>query len=75
MNELRGFKFVTNSVLIFKKTINEDATSNNTFYLNSEAETIIQDLDIDNLFVSNYSTIITKIKNIKQKNRVGLLIQ
>ena len=55
--ELKTFKFVTTSVLEFKKVKSHDKTKYSIFYLNSKAETIINESDIDNLFESIYSTI------------------
>ena len=63
MTQLKGFKFVTTLVLLFKKIENEDKTSYDTFYSNSKTEMIINDSDIDKLFQSDHTTIIA----IKQK--------
>ena len=62
MCELRGFKFVTTLVLAFKKIENKDKTKFNNFYSSSKAEIIINESDIDNLFESIYSTIISNIQ-------------
>ena len=48
--------------LKIKKTINEDDTQHGTFYLNSKAETIIHNADIDSVFKSIYSTFMIKIR-------------
>ena len=47
-----------------------------TFYSNvySKVEIIINDLDIDSVFESIYSMIITKIKKYQAKARMGLLV-
>ena len=63
MTQLKGFKFLTTLVLVFKKIENEDKTSYDTFYSSSKAEIIINDSDIDNLFQSVYTPIIA----IKQR--------
>ena len=62
LKKLRDFKFVIISVLIFKKSINEDETKYCVFYSNSKVETIIQDTDIDSIFESIYSTAVTKLR-------------
>ena len=71
MIELKGFKFVTTLILEFKKIENYDKTKYDTFYLHSEAETIINETDTDDVFKSIYTTIISNI----QKIQVGFLIQ
>ena len=50
LTELKGFKFVTTLVLKFRKIQGDDKTLYNTFYLNSSAETVINDSDIDGVF-------------------------
>lgn len=67
MSEFRGFKFLSTSVLEFKKTESDDGTKYNNFYLNSKAETIINENDINNLFESIYSKITLKIENYLRK--------
>lgn len=49
------------------KTINENETKYSTFYLNSKAETFTHDSDIDNVFESIYSRIITKIQKYQEE--------
>ena len=49
-SELGGCKFVKTLVLEFKKITNDDETMYSTFYLNSEAETIIKESDTGDLF-------------------------
>ena len=46
-----------------KKIENDDKTKYNTCYSNSEAEAIINESDIDDVFKSIYSTIISNIQN------------
>ena len=47
LTQLKGFKFVTTLVLVFKKVESEDKTKYDTFYSNSEAEIIINEINID----------------------------
>ena len=75
LSELRGFKFLTTLVLEFKKIESDDATKCSTFYLNSRAQRIINESDIDYAFESIYSTIISNIQNLLEKVQAGLLIQ
>ena len=49
-------------VLEFKKIENDDKTKYITFYSTSKAEAIINETDIDDLFQSIYSTIISNIQ-------------
>ena len=50
-------------VLKFKKTtINKDETKYSTCYLNSKTETINHDTNIDSIFESIYSAIMTKMQ-------------
>ena len=62
LNELGGFKFFITLFFKFKKTVNKDETKFSTFYLNSEAETVIHDADIDSVYEAIYITIMTKIQ-------------
>lgn len=60
LNKLRGFKFVITLVLKFKKkTVKKDKTKYTTFYLNLKTVTIICNADIDSIFKSIYSMIIS----------------
>ena len=68
LSELRGFKFVTSLVLAFKKIESEDKTKYDTFY--SKAEIIIDESDIDDLFESVYTTIISNLEKYFKK-RLG----
>ena len=60
-SKLRGVKFITTSVLEFKKIENDDETKYTTFYFNSKAETIFNESDIDDIFESFYTMIISNI--------------
>ena len=64
LSELRGFKFVTTPVLVFKKIESEDKTKYDTFYSNSKEELIIiiNGSEIDDISDSIYTTIISKIQ-------------
>ena len=62
MTELRGFKFVTTLVLVFKKVESEDKTKYGTFYSNSKAEIIVNESDINDMFKSIYTTFISNIQ-------------
>ena len=58
-SEMKGFRFVTTLVLEFKKIESDDKTKYDTFHLHSRAETIINDNNIDDVFESMYTTIIS----------------
>ena len=45
-----------------------------TFYLHSTAETIINEINIDDVFESIYTTVISKIPKYLEKVLAGLLI-
>ena len=60
--ELKGFKFVTALVSVFKKTETKDKTKYDNFYSSSKAEIIINESDIDDVFQTIYTTIITNIQ-------------
>ena len=62
MSELRGFKFVTTLVLVLKKTESEDKTKYDLFYSHSKVETVIGESDIDDVFESIYTIIISNIQ-------------
>ena len=59
LTDLNGFKFVATLVLEFKKIKSDDKRLYSIFYSNSKAETIIYESDIDDVFESIYSTIIS----------------
>ena len=50
---------MTTLVLVFKKIESEDKTKYDTFYSHSKAEIIINESDIDDIFKSIYTTIIS----------------
>ena len=62
MTQLKGFKFVTALVFVFRKIESEDKTKYDTFYSNSKAEIIINESDIDDVFESIYTTVISNIQ-------------
>ena len=47
---MKGFKFVTKLVLLFKKLEIEDKGSHDNFYSSLKVETIINESDIDEVF-------------------------
>ena len=59
LTQLKGFKFVTTLLLVFKKIESEDKTKYDTFYSHSKTETIINESDTDDVFKSIYTTIIS----------------
>ena len=67
MTGLRKFKFVATLVLVFKKIRSDDKAKYDTFYSNSEAEIIINESDIDDVFESIYTTIKSNIHIFLQK--------
>ena len=62
LTQLKGFKYVTALVLVFKKTECEDKTKYGTFCLHSKGGTIINENDIDDVFQSIYTTMISNIQ-------------
>ena len=67
MNELRGSKFVAMLVLVFKNIESDNKTKHAVFYSNSKAEIIINENDIDDVFWSVYTTIISNIQKFLGK--------
>ena len=63
MTELKGFKFKTTLVLVFKEIESEDKAKYHTFYSHSKAETIIDKSDIDDIFESSYTAAKSDIQN------------
>ena len=63
MPELRGFKFITILILVFKKNESEDKTKYDNFYSSSKTEMIINESDIDDVFQSIITNIQTYIHN------------
>ena len=70
MTQLKGFKFVTTLVFVFKKIESEDKTKNDTLYSNSKAEIIINKSDIDDVFQSIHTTVISNIQKSLRKDSV-----
>ena len=56
--QLRGFKFVTTLVLVFKKIKSKNKTKYHNFYSSSKAEIIINESNVENVFKSIYTIII-----------------
>ena len=63
LTQIRGFKFMTTLVLVFKKIESKDKTKYNNFHLSSKAKAIINESNIENMF--NYK-IIAIIANIRK---------
>ena len=61
LTQLKGFKFVTTLVLVFKKIESKDKTKYDNFYSSSKAE-IINESEIDDVFQPIYTALITNIK-------------
>ena len=61
LTQLKGFKFKTTLVLVIKKIESEDKTTYENFHSISKAEIIINQRDIDYVFQSTYTAIITNI--------------
>ena len=60
--ELERFKFVTTLILVFGKIETANKTKYNTFYLYSKAETVSNESDIDHVFESIFTTVISNIQ-------------
>ena len=71
MSKLRGFKFVTTLVLVYKKIENEAKTKYGNFYSSSKTEIITNESDIDDVFQSIH-TILTW--NIQKSSGSGWLL-
>ena len=74
LTEFKGLKFVMTSVLEFRKIERDDETKYSSLYLSSKAETVINDSDVDDVFASVYSTIMSNIQKSLEKAWVGLLV-
>ena len=61
LTQLKGFKFVKILVLAFKKIESEDKTQYDTRYSNLKAKIVTNENDIDDLFESIYTIIISNI--------------
>ena len=73
MTQLKDFKFVTTLVLVFKKIESDDKTKYETFYSNLKAEIIINKSDIDEVFQSICTTVMTSIQNLLGKGSVWII--
>ena len=60
--KLRGFECMKTLVFVLKKIESEDKIKYDTFYLHSKAETIVNKSDIDDVFKSIYTTVISNIQ-------------
>ena len=70
LTELKGFKFVTKLVFELKKIENDFKTKYSNFYSNSKRETIVNQSDINDVFESICSTIISNIlKSLRKSSR------
>ena len=68
MTQLKGFKFKTMLYSVLENIESEGKTKYDTFYWNSKAELIINESDIDDIFQSNYTTIIPIIQKSLRKS-------
>ena len=75
MTQLKGFKFVTTLVLVFKKIKCEDKAKYDTFYSHSKAEKFNNESDINDVFQSINTIIYQTYKNLYEKVQAALLIQ
>ena len=62
LTQLKGFKFVTTLVLVFKKIESKDKTKYDNFYSSSKVKIKINENDIDDVFKWVYTTIIENIQ-------------
>ena len=67
LSELRSFRFVTTSVLVFKEIEGKDETKYDNFYSSSKAEIIINEINIENVFKKAYTTIIANTQKVLGK--------
>ena len=67
MTKLRAFQFVTTLFLEFENIESDDKTKYDTYYSQSKAETIINESDIDYIFESIYTTILSNIQKSLRK--------
>ena len=73
--QLKGFNFMTTLVSVFKNIKSKDITKYHTFYSSSNPEIIIYESDIDDVFLSIYTTITSNKQKSLGKVQTGLLIQ
>ena len=71
--ELTGFMFLRTLVIEFTKIESDNATKYTFFYLNSKAETIINDSSIDDVFESVYIMIASNIQKSLGKGSVSII--
>ena len=64
---------MTTLALVFNKIEIKDKTKIDNFYSNSKAETIINETDIDNVFKSIYTIVITNIEKSLGKGSVWII--
>ena len=62
MIQLKGFKFATTLVLVFKKIESGDKIKHDNFYSSPNAEVIINESDIDDVFQSIYAAVIKNLQ-------------
>ena len=74
LTELRGFKFVTTLVLVFKKIESDDKTKYKAFYSHSKAKVVINESDIHDLFELIYNTIISIIEKLFGKGSDQIIV-
>ena len=63
LTELRGFKFVTTLVLVFKKIAINDKTKDNMLYLQSKENILYNEIAINDVFESMYTTFVSNIQS------------
>ena len=73
MTQLKGFKFETILVLVFKKIESEDKTKYGTFYSSSKTEIIINKSDIDDVLQSIFTKVISNIQKSLSKGSVWII--
>ena len=73
MTQLKRFKFVATSILFFKKIESEDKTKYDPFYPSLIAEILINYSDIDDVFQSIYTTIISNIQKSLEKGSAWII--
>ena len=75
LSKLRGFKFVTTLVLVYKKIENEAKTKYGNFYSSSKTEIITNESDIDDVFQSIHTILTWNIQKSLGKGSGWLLFQ
>ena len=74
LDETKGFKFQITLVVAFNKELNKDETKVVTNYYNSNAELIINDLDIDESLELPYQAIMSR-SQIRLRENTGWLTE